>query len=323
MMKFSNFFWALILIAIGLLVLFSNFGWLDFHWISIWRLWPLILIFWGISILPVRDYIKIISVGGVLAITFIFYNQITEPRWHIEWNDHAWVWDDDDWDDNWDDDDWDGDSRKSKRFRYETQILTVPMETSTPKAILDLDAGAGSFRIDDTTDQLLTFEKRGDIGNYTLLTEENEAKTEIQIRLEKNKKIRKVRKNEVSIELNPDVVWDFDLDIGAAAMEMDLTQFMIDTIEMDAGAASVEIKLGKRNPTTYFSYSAGASSLELKIPKEAACEIHSESFLVSRDFDGFVSKDDGIYQTENYPEGTTKIKVVIESAISSLEVQRY
>ena len=313
-MKFSNFFWALILIAIGLLVLFSNFGWLDFHWISIWRLWPLILIFWGISILPIRDYIKIISVVAVLGITFIFYNRITEPRWCIEWNDHAWVWDDDDWDD---------DDYKGKRFRYETQELTVPMDSAIPKAILDLNAAAGTFHIDGTTTNLLTFEKSGDIGNYALVTKEKEGKTEIEISLEKKGKIRRVKKNSVSIDLNPDVIWDLELDIGAASMELDLTPFKIDTAEIDAGAASVEIKLGNLNPATYLEYSAGASSLEIEIPRDAACEIHSESFLVSRDFDGFVSKGDGIYQTENYPEGSTKIKIVIESAISSLEVKRY
>ena len=72
-MKFSNLFWALILIAIGLLFLFSNFGWVDFNWSSIWRLWPLVLIFWGISILPVRDLVKSILVIGIIAISFIFF----------------------------------------------------------------------------------------------------------------------------------------------------------------------------------------------------------------------------------------------------------
>jgi len=313
-MKFSNLFWALILIAIGLLFLLSNFGWVDFHWSSIWRLWPLILVFWGISILPIRNVVKTILVIAFIALTFIFFNQITEPRWNWSFHGDEWTWSD-----KWDRDDWDD----KRTYRYETQELSVPYEDPTSKSVLIVDAAAGKYIIGGETADLLSFCKEGDIGNYSLTTKEKEGKTVIRIKLEKDRKIRHVKKNKVNIQLNPDPVWDLDLDVGAAAVNMDLSGYKIDTAVIDAGAASIELKLGDLNPLTFIDFSAGAASLEIRIPKGAACEIHSESVLVSRDFKGFIKKGGGIYQTENYPEGTNKIIIDIESAVSSLTVTRY
>ncbi|MBL7138011.1 MAG: hypothetical protein ISS17_04485 [Bacteroidales bacterium] len=311
-MKFRNLFWALILIAIGLIFLFSNFGWLDFHWVSIWRLWPLILIFWGISILPIKDVVKFILVIAFLALSFIFFNQITEPRWSFSFHDHDWSWSDE-----WDEDD------SPRTFTYSTQVLSVPMDSTSRKAVLKMDAAAGKFQVDGETSEMLSFRKEGDIGDYSMTTEEVNGKTVIHISLEKNRKVRRVKKNTVDIKLNQEKVWDLDFDIGAAAVKMDLSDYKIDTAKIDAGAASLEIKLGALQPQTYLTFSAGAASLEVKIPKESACEIHSESVLVSRDFKGFIKKGDGVYQTADYPEGTNIIILKIESAVSSLKVMRY
>ena len=316
-MKFRNLFWALILIAIGFLFMVSNFGWIDFHWVSIWRLWPLILIFWGISILPIKDIIKFSLVIAFIALTFIFFNQITEPRWYFTLSDHSWTWNDS-WDVEWDDE-----GSESRTYTYSKQELTVPFDSATPKAILKMDAAAGNFYVRGETSELLSFQKKGDIGDYSMTTEESDGKTIINISLKKNKKIRRVRKNRIDIRLNQHVAWDLDFDVGAAAVEMDLSDYKIDTARIDAGAASLELKLGNLNPLTYIHYSSGAASLKIRIPKESACKIHSESILVSREFHGFNKLGDGVYQTENYPEGTNKIIIDIESAVSSLKVVRY
>jgi hypothetical protein len=317
-MKYGHIFWAIILIAIGLLILLSNFGWLDFHWLTVWQLWPLVLIFWGISILPIRDVIKIIVLVLVLALTFLFFNQLPKPDWNISLQDHSWSWDDEkDYDKR--------DSEKSRKsYNYTTQTLSVPYDTMVPKALLKMDAAAGKFEIGGQTSDLLIFHKEGDIGDYSLTTEDVKGIKEVKIMMEKGeRRIRHSTKNSVEIKMNPAPAWNLDLDIGAASMEMDLTGYKIDTMNINAGAASVEIRLGALSPSTYLTYDAGASSFKVSIPKESACEIRSESVLVSREFEGFIKKGDGIYQTGNYPEGVNLIIIKIESAVSSLKVRRY
>jgi hypothetical protein len=104
---------------------------------------------------------------------------------------------------------------------------------------------------------------------------------------------------------------------------MDLKDYKIDTININAGASSIDLTLGNKNPVTRLTFDAGASSLNIRVPKEAACEVKSESFLVSRDFEGFTKQGNGLYRSDNYASGKGKIFIDIETAVSSISIERY
>jgi len=46
----KNIVWGAILVVLGLLLLFDAFGVIDFWW-NFWKLWPLLLVWWGIQLL--------------------------------------------------------------------------------------------------------------------------------------------------------------------------------------------------------------------------------------------------------------------------------
>lgn len=66
-MKFDKIIWGLLLIIAGLLWILNNTGFIDINFNHVIRLWPLLLIFWGITILPVRDYLKTIFLILIIA----------------------------------------------------------------------------------------------------------------------------------------------------------------------------------------------------------------------------------------------------------------
>ena len=73
-MKFSNIFWGVILIFAGVLFILQNLGVINFEWTYLWRLWPVILILWGVSVLPAHSLIKlglVLLVLGVLGVALI------------------------------------------------------------------------------------------------------------------------------------------------------------------------------------------------------------------------------------------------------------
>lgn len=313
-MKYGHLFWAIILIAIGGLFLIANIGWIDFHWTTVWRLWPLILIFWGIAILPIRDLIKYILLIGTIVLTIVFFNKLTAPNGWFRWHDGNSEWS---FNDEWRDHD------KYSSRKMESQTLTVPFDSVSRKAKLVLEAAAGDFTLEGVTTDMLSFSKNGNIGNYSLTSEDTSGTKKITIHLEKSEGPRKFTKNEVEIRLNQSPVWDFNFDIGAATIDMDLKDYRVDTIEINAGASSINLTLGSRNPVTFVTFDAGASSLDIRVPKESACQVKSESFLVSRDFEGFTKKGSGLYQSENFSTGKNKIFIDIETAVSSISIERY
>jgi len=310
-MKYRHVFWAFILIAIGILFMLNNFGVLEFGLRTLWSLWPLILILWGISILPIRDVVKIIALVAVLALTVIFFNRISErSSWFHFHNFHGLS------DQDWDDED-------SSTYNYQPQNLSVPYDSLIPKGVLKLEAAAGNFNLQGLTSDFLTFNKTGDIGNYSITTTNENGRKQINLSLEKSGVRHSINENKVEIKLNENPSWNLDFDIGAAEILMDLRDYKIDTTNIDAGASSIDIRIGDKNPVTVMTFNAGASSIKVDIPKESGCQIKSESFMISKEFDGFTKKGDGIYQTGNFTTGKNKIYLTIKTSISKIEITRY
>ncbi len=313
-MKFKHVFWPVLLIAIGLLFILNNFGVLDFGWHMLWNLWPLILVFWGIAILPVRDVYKSIAVIIVLAFTITFFNRLTDDgpwRWiHID-KGSSWEWDEDENDDE--------DSGKS----YSEQNLTVPYDSAVNKGVLNLDAAAGNFKIGALTGDFLSFEKKGDIGDYSMTTEDLDGTKTIRLSLENSHYRGKIRHNKIHLGLNEKPEWDLDLSVGAADMELDLQNHRMGDINIDAGASSIEVKLGDRSPLTRLTLNAGASSIKVKVPLSAGCQIKSESFMISREFKGFEKKGNRTYQTPGFDTASSKIYIDVQTAVSKIKVDRY
>ena len=312
-MKYRHVFWAFILIAIGILFMLNNFGVLEFGFRTLWSLWPLILILWGISILPIKDGIKIIALAAVLAFTVIFFNRISErSSWFHFHNFHGFS-----------DKDWEDDEDNTTTYNYQPQNLSVPFDSVIGKGELKLEAAAGNFNLQGVTSDFLTFNKTGDIGNYSITTTNENGRKQINLSLEKSGVRHTVNENKVEIKLSDKPSWNLDFDIGAAEINMDLRDYKIDTTNIDAGASSIDIKIGDKNPLTVMTFNAGASSIKVEIPKESGCQIKSESFMISKEFEGFTKKGDGIYQTGNFSTGKNKIFLTIKTAISKIEINRY
>jgi hypothetical protein len=312
-MKYRHVFWAIILIAIGILFMLNNFGVLDFGFFALWSLWPLILILWGISILPIKDGIKIIALVVVLAFTAIFFNRISENS----------TWGHFDHFGNFDDKGWNQEEEDSATFNYQPQNLSVPYDSLIGKGVLQLDAAAGNFDLQGITSDFLSFSKTGDIGNYSITTNDENGRKQINLSLEKSGIRHSVNDNKVDIKLNDRPSWNLDFDIGAAEIKMDLRDYKIDTTTIDAGASSIDIKIGDKNPLTVMTFNAGASSIKIEVPKASGCQIISESFMVSKEFEGFTKTGNGIYQTANFSSSQNKVMLVVKTAVSKIEITRY
>jgi len=312
-MKYKHLFWAVILISLGIIFILNNLGVLNFTWYTLWRLWPLIFIFWGIAILPVRDVLKFSMLGGLLILTIVVISKLPSNNpWHLHFNHHGHNF-------NWSTEDED----ETVNRNFKDQKLSVPFDSVAMKGILNLDAAAGNFTMNDSTNELLSFSKTGDIGNYELTSGSPGKTRDISLKLTDSHSSGSIKENKVDIRLNTKPAWNLKFNIGAADMNLDLTRFLIDTATFDAGASSLDIRLGDRSPVTAVTFNAGASSIDVQIPKVSGCQVSSESFLVSKDFDGFDKKSDHIYQTPNFKSCKSKIFITVKTAVSSIAIKRY
>lgn len=311
-MKYRHVFWAFILISIGVLFMLNNFGVLEFGMRAFWSLWPLILILWGISILPIKDWMKIAGLAVVMIFTIAFFDRLTHRSPWVFFNNHTIN------DNNWNFDDEDSDAENSK-----DQTLTVPFDSLSRKGVLKLVAAAGNFNIQGVTSDFLSFSKTGNIGNYSLTTSDSNGVKCVNLRMEKTHIRRSDVSNKVDITLNEKPSWNLDFDIGAAEIILDLRDYSIDTTVFNAGASSIDMKVGEKNPKTVMTFNAGASSIKVSIPRASGVEVKSESFLVSKEFEGLDKKGDGLYQTPNFAASKNKVYITVKTAVSKIEIVRY
>lgn len=79
-MKSRNLFLGIIILFIGVVSLLAALDVFDFSWSIAWRLWPILFIFGGISILPVKEWLKAVLLVLTLALGVALYHHEAEER---------------------------------------------------------------------------------------------------------------------------------------------------------------------------------------------------------------------------------------------------
>ena len=118
-------------------------------------------------------------------------------------------------------------------------------------------------------------------------------------------------------------MWDILLNIGAARIEMDLSPFKTNNINVDGGASAIQMKLGERQEEINVSVNAGASSIVIVVPKNSGCQVKTSTVLSGKNIRDFSKTESGIYETDNFYESENKIFIKVDVAVSKIEVKRY
>jgi hypothetical protein len=299
-MKIGSIFWGTLFIVVGGLFLVDNLGILDVHWWTVFKFWPLVLIFWGLAAIfgkqPMRWYAILLIVVLVLVMFVV--------AGAFEWIESGGEFD---------------------RSEGRTQTFTEPYDGISEKAELRFQSGAGKFTIQGTSDQLIDVSTQTTFGRYILDHEHWSGGDRIELRFSGKSPawFLSGMRNRAEIRLHPNPTWDLDIDIGAASLDADLTPFKIDEVTIDGGAASYKIKLGDRSDEARLHIRTGASSVDIEVPQTVGCELNIIAPLSGKTFHGFEKVGKRVYQTEGFEEATKKIYIDIEAGVSSFRVERY
>lgn len=311
-MKHSNIFWGTMLVSLGFLLLFDRLGVFDFNWWAFAKLWPFLIILWGVAILPVKGIVKIALSLLVAAGSIIMYAH------HAGTTDHprnfTFRYDDRDEDNNYHD--------EAEGGVQTDQSFNEPFNNTISIARLEMDAGAGRFVLQGATGELIFAENKGIGSQFNFKVESIGEKATVFIKQNSDIKIRNNQGNHFNLMLNTTPVWEFDFDIGAAEFDFDLSNHKVSRLDIDGGAASIDLRIGSLHPLTEVSIDAGASSIEIRVPSTAGCRILGTTVLSSRSFEGFDKIDKGHYETPGYGDATQKINIRVDAAVSSFTVIR-
>ncbi len=301
-MKVSRLFAGVLIVLLGVALFLSNFDVLRLDWHYVFRLWPVLLVLAGISVLVSNAKWR----AALYALTLVLV-----IAWVVSAASMGW-------------------GRLSDIFRghggdIRSQEFTQDLSKGIRRATLTINAGAGSFTINDTTSELFTANTESNIGPYTFDSDQDGVTQRMSLELEGKEEGWHFggSRNTVDMRLNPGPEWDIDASVGACSVDFDLSPYDVRQATIKAGASSIKVRLGEKADTTSLRMDTGASKLTVYVPSSAGCRIRDNAELSSKSFIDFTKDDDGYYRSPNYDSAKKKILIDVEAGVSSVKVVRY
>ncbi len=305
-MSKSAIYWGTFLITIGTLLLFNKFNTIAPEFSVFISLWPLFLIFWGLSIIHFPEQIrKILTFLSALFLAlFIFAvlaNGLHYTKGHfLRWKKHH-------------------SSRTVERAKDEK----LNFEKNIVAADLNINFGVGSLSIADADDSVLAVN-----GEYFELERNsipgNANRTELILSSASDGHFLDKFDNdyEINVYLPKYLDWYIDANIGAAEADLDFSNLKTHLLKIDCGACDLSLKLGMLCKMQEIDIKAGASDISIALPKNAGCRIVSNIFLSDIDIDGFTQINNS-WQTANYSAAVNKIEINLDGGVSDFNISRY
>jgi hypothetical protein len=298
-MKPSRVFWGVFFLSIGLLLLLDRLTTIPVHFAINWKLWPLLLVLWGIgALVEQRVFRHAIAVFCAIFLAMLLMSVVIGDF---------------------------QEERPGEIVAAPDQSLSLPLEAGVERAIFTLESGAGSFTLRDTTASLVAAQTSTTFGRYELESDRSGGEADAVLRLEGGRRGWHWGhgSNSVAVQLHGGPSWEMRFKVGAARLDIDATPFTVGTLDISAGASTVTVKLGDRARETQVNIHTGASSVAIQVPESAGCEVDVRSALAAKDFRGFDRVDKGYYRTANFDSAERRISLRIDAGVSNLKIARY
>ena len=297
---------GIILIAIGIIALLVTFFDVDIVWSELAKFWPVFIIIFGVSLLPLNKVLKSVSVIVIILISCLIY--CNEVNGNENTSDEMT-------------------SEVLLEEGIETQEFSAPFKDNITEASVEINYGAGVLYLNSPVAELVKARNMSDKISQNFYLEYEGSHAEILFDVEDDNyqvnNVDEVKSNRFDISLNEAPIYDFELNLGACEMNFDFSEYKVSDIEINSGASNIDIKLGELFDSTRIVISTGVSKIRIGIPNNSGCRVECESVLSLKDFDGFVKKSSNVYETSNYSSAENNIEIEFEGAMSEIKVYRY
>jgi hypothetical protein len=297
----------LILIFVGGVFLLENTGYLPPNaWLSLWRLWPLVLVLGGIELLfahripwLILGGLAVVIMGVGVFVTLFGAAPASAPG-------------------------------------------LAPVATETPlgganQATVAIRFGAGQLSVDSLADSaspdlaVTNYVGPPELAPIPRYVATPGGVGQLEYQLDSHSTPGFVPfiggrsdATRLDVSLNPGVpITLLNVQTGAADAHLDLSALKVSSLEMAVGASATWIRLpAEVDGTTTAHISGGASSLTLEIPPGVAAQLRVRGGLsnLSIDQNRFPNVGGGVYRSPDYATAQRKIDLNLETGLTSIQV---
>lgn len=313
----DSLFWGTLIILIGVAWLGINLGYFDSGiWYQLFRLWPILLIIWGLNILVRRTPLQLlVYVTPLILVAAFIWVVAGKPMWLGPMAPRG--------------------SRLSTALPSRTYAelkeyhYVLPREKGVSELTAEVDAGAAEVLIDtlpadsDCVAEIDCQTSRGEPG-VSMKVRDGVAHLEIPKRQDFQVSLAHPLpgKERTEIHLSCDLPLDLELNVGASTVNAELSQALLRSLRLNGGAASVDASLPEAGDAGYqVVIKAGAASLQLRLPQDTPVYLESTSALSAANFrEAGLIRRQRHWESPNYDPQEPHARIELEGALSSIAI---
>lgn len=294
---FNKVFFGLFAVIYGLAFLVNQTGLFSLN-IDLGLIWPLFIIFIGLSLLRKRDVIStsLGSTAATLCVAAVFISFMSPvPASYSQ----------------------------SANTVFPIDIMK---EVGAEKVDITINAGAGDISVYGISGESLV---KGEVQtNLSEVKAESKVKDSVQSVTVGMSGMRKWfakdnPTNRFYVGIDEETPLSLNVNSGASNNNIDLSGIRAEYVSLSTGASNVNLTMGDKLDKATVVVEAGASSINLNLPKGIGVKVFIESGMSSQDLTGFVQTDKNTYQSPNYEMSDKKIDVSVSMGMASLSVNWY
>ena len=242
-----SFFWPILLVGVGIIWLLRNLGYIPhFSLGAILQFWPLLLIVLGLDILFSRRFPWIGTAVGLLAVAAVVVYLVSGPSLGLNT----------------------GSTVLNETFSEPSQgtstVKYVIDSASSPVNISVLDEGDAELILADFTHRgVINFDVSGVQDNTVHISEDFENTTWLNWDFSFDRL-------QWDIGLSPNVPAELRLNGGSGSIEMDLRGLSLNSLALDLGSGSSDIRLPQSSQEYEAEIESGSGSVSIDIPKDTS-----------------------------------------------------
>ncbi|MBA1334472.1 MAG: hypothetical protein HPY66_2321 [Firmicutes bacterium] len=290
-MKNRNMTLGIILIAIGVIWMLNNLGYSTwFLWEGLFKLWPLILVIVGISVI-FRGKGYIITIAWLLFFASILgYGILGYNVTRIE------------------------------TVRTPHVVMDAKPGTSNGKLSITLDAGNFTFNSEDSS-LLRAYIPDPDVSRSVDFTGNNSTAV---IDIKQTRKVgfpREGKTYNYEFGLNKNLSWEIDVNTGAMNGVIDLSDLDVSRLDLNMGAGNIKVSFGDISRHCEADLNSGASNIHLVIPEGVGTRIKFDGVIKNSNLNALNwEKSERYYTSPNYSTADKKLDIDLNMGVGRLTI---
>jgi len=208
---------------------------------------------------------------------------------------------------------------------YQTASGNIDISEDVSLGTIDFDLGFGGVYIDSTSSSTLSYSVPEEITKVY----SRESGNSINVDFNQDEKLffnwGSENNLDYRFDIPEDVEWDLNLNIGALDSEIDLSNLLVRSLDIDCGAGDIEITYGEKVSQVYTKIDCGATEIALNIPEGVGIEVNLDGLIIDNNFSnsGLSKISDSIYRSDNFEREDIKIFVEIDTGVGEVTLRRY